>query len=290
VNLFLRVLAREANGYHQLETLFCRLDLADSVVVRTGVRGRSLDCAGDVIPADGLGPIERNLAWRAAEAFAATSGWPNDWSIEITKRIPVGGGLGGGSSDAGAVLRCLNALAPAPIAERELLRIAASLGADVPFLTLDAPLALGWGRGERLLTLPPLPSRDVALVCFPFGVSTHDAYAWIDEEPIQSSPDAIALRLADLSTWDGVARAAHNDFESVVAPRFPDIASGLAELRALAAATGDPNAIAMLAGSGATLFVLSERLSAHDVRVDGGSSRIVRTRTASRVVDVELSD
>jgi 4-diphosphocytidyl-2C-methyl-D-erythritol kinase len=184
----------------------------------------------------------------------------------------------------------LNALAPAPIAERELLRIAASLGADVPFLTLDAPLALGWGRGERLLALPPLPSRDVTLVCFPFGVSTHDAYAWIDKEPVQSSPEAIAFLLADLSTWDGVARVAHNDFEAVVAPRFPAIASGLAELRALAAAPGDPNAIALLAGSGATVFVLSERPSTYDVRPDGGSSHTLRTRTASRVVDVELSD
>ena len=86
LNLFLRVLAREANGYHQLETLFCRLELGDDVVVRTDVRGHSLSCRGDVIPAEGLGPVERNLAWRAAEAYAGATGWPNDWSIEIDKR------------------------------------------------------------------------------------------------------------------------------------------------------------------------------------------------------------
>ena len=114
LNLFLHVLAREASGYHQLETLFCRLELGDDVTVRTDVRGRSLDCTGDVIPAGGLGPTERNLAWRAAARFAEQAGWPNDWAIEITKRIPVGGGLGGGSADAGAVLRCLNAVAPTP--------------------------------------------------------------------------------------------------------------------------------------------------------------------------------
>src|SRR3954469_9617117 len=76
LNLFLRVLAREASGYHQIETLFCRLDLGDDVVVRTDVRGRSLSCSGDVIPAEGLGPVERNLAWRAAEAYADATGWP----------------------------------------------------------------------------------------------------------------------------------------------------------------------------------------------------------------------
>src|SRR5262245_8589530 len=108
VNLFLRVLAREANGYHQLETLFCRLELGDDVAVRVGVGGRSLDCTGGVLPPDGLGPVERNLAWRAAVMYAEATGWPNDWAIEIAKRIPVGGGLGGGSADAGAVLRCLN--------------------------------------------------------------------------------------------------------------------------------------------------------------------------------------
>src|SRR5215510_3694251 len=88
VNLFLRVLAREASGYHQLETLFCRLDLGDDVVVRTNGRGRSLDCTGDVIPPNGLGPVEWNLAWRAATAYADATGWPNDFAIEIEKRIP----------------------------------------------------------------------------------------------------------------------------------------------------------------------------------------------------------
>jgi hypothetical protein len=176
----LRVLAREASGYHQLETLFCRLELGDAVTIRTDVRGRSFDCTGDVIPPAGLGVTERNLAWRAAVAYTDATGWPNEWAIEIVKTIPVGGGLGGGSADAGAVLRCLNALAPSPLAVHELLALAGPLGADVPFLCIDDPLALAWGRGERMLALPPLPSRAVTLVCFPFGVSTPDAYGWLD--------------------------------------------------------------------------------------------------------------
>jgi len=290
VNLFLRVLAREADGYHQLETLFCRLELGDDVVVRTGGRGRSLECKGDVVPAEGLGPVERNLAWRAAEAYVAATGWPNDWSIEIEKRIPVGGGLGGGSADAGAVLRCLNALAPAPVSLAELLALAASLGADVPFLSLEAPLALAWGRGERLLPLSALTSRDVLLVCFPFGVNTRDAYAWLDDERDVTAPEAASFSLEVLSSWDGVARLAHNDFEAVVAGRHVDIASALAALRAFTAKSGDESAIALLAGSGATVFALADHLPMHDAHITGAPSRTVRTRTAGRVVDVEVSD
>src|SRR5687767_4738103 len=98
VNLALRILAREASGFHGLETLFCRLALGDVLTVRAREDGaRSLD--SDVA----TGPVERNLAWRAAVAYQERTGWPRGFAIEIAKRVPVGGGLGGGSADAGAV-------------------------------------------------------------------------------------------------------------------------------------------------------------------------------------------
>src|SRR3954471_8595902 len=101
LNLLLRVLAREASGYHSIETVFLRLDLGDDVCVRI-TSGRSLECNGPAMPADGLGAVEKNLAFRAGLAYAEATGWPSGFSIELTKRIPVGGGLGGGSADAGA--------------------------------------------------------------------------------------------------------------------------------------------------------------------------------------------
>jgi 4-diphosphocytidyl-2-C-methyl-D-erythritol kinase len=289
VNLALRVLAREASGYHQLETLFCRLELGDDVLVRTDVDGRSIDCRGDAIPAVGLGPVERNLAWRAAAAYASATGWPNDFAIEVTKRIPVGGGLGGGSADAGAVLRCLNALAPSPLATDALVALGASLGADVPFLTSDATLALAWGRGERLLALPALPPRDVVLVTFPFGISTPDAYGWLDAAPTVASSPAALLQLDALRSWGGIRRLAHNDFETVVAPRFADIRAALHMLWAGARETGDADAFALLAGSGATVFLVGGATSPSISFPHGATSQIVRTRTASRVVAVEVS-
>jgi len=288
VNLVLRVLARETSGYHQLETLLCRLELGDDVVVRTNVTGRALECAGD-IPPEGLGPTERNLAWRAAAAYADATGWPNAWAIEITKRVPVGGGLGGGSADAGAVLRCLNALSPTPVSEAALVALASGLGADVPFLTLDAPLALGWGRGERLLTLQPLPSRPALLVCFPFGVSTPSAYGWLDTDGMTGGASGLVLTAELLAAWEKVARVAHNDFEAVVAPRYHEIARMLTALRANEATRADPSRITLLAGSGATVFTIAD--GARDMSLTHGPAlRIVHTRTANRVVAVEVSD
>jgi len=290
VNLFLRVLAREADGYHQIETLFCRLELGDDVAVRVGVGGRSLDCAGDALPTEGLGPVERNLAWRAAVMYADATGWPNDWSIEIAKRIPVGGGLGGGSSDAGAVLRCLNRLAPSPLSDDELVALAAPLGADVPFLTTGDPLAVGWGRGERLLALPPLPGRAVMLVCFPFGVPTPDAYGWLDAHETVQPRRAARLDLESLTTWAGIARLAHNDFETVVVPRYPEIERALDQLRVRSVRDQDRDGITLLAGSGATVFAVSDARAEAMTAPHGTSVRLLHTRTASRVVAVEVSD
>jgi 4-diphosphocytidyl-2-C-methyl-D-erythritol kinase len=290
VNLFLRVLAREAGGYHQLETLFCRLELGDEVVVRTNVRGRSLDCVGDAVREASLGPVERNLAWRAAVAYVDAAGWPNDWSIEIVKHVPIGGGLGGGSADAGAVLRCLNALAPSPLSTADLLALATPLGADVPFLTLDTPLALAWGRGERMLALPCLPSRNVTLACFPFGVSTPAAYGWLDEEPTPQLHTARVVAVADLTSWAGAAARAHNDFERVVVPRFARIAETLATWRASLHDERDESAFAMLAGSGSTVFAVADRDMPPPDAGGGGEVRVVATRTATRVVGVEASD
>ena len=136
VNLLLRVLAREDSGYHGIETIFLRLSLADDVVVRVGedIRGRSLDCDGDAIPEGGLGPAEDNLAYRAACAYGDATGWPSTFAIEVTKKIATGAGLGGGSADAGAVLRALDVMSPSPLGKR-LAELAPSLGADVAFMT-----------------------------------------------------------------------------------------------------------------------------------------------------------
>lgn len=280
INLRLRVLAREASGYHQLETIFCRLELADEIRVRAGARGRALDCRG----AD-CGPTERNLAWRAAMALRDAGG-PDAFAIEIEKRIPVGGGLGGGSADAGAVLRALNALSEHRQSPERLMSLAVSLGADVPFATATHPYALAWGRGERMLELDPPPPATVWLAVPAFAVSTAEAYGWLAESRDDVAPRARTLARAELSRWSSLAALAENDFEPVVERRHPS----LAELRGAFRASGAR--LALLSGSGSAVFGVFDDASRGEevapTRFEALGARLMRTRTAVAVDDVAL--
>jgi 4-diphosphocytidyl-2-C-methyl-D-erythritol kinase len=280
VNLLLRVLAREATGYHQLETFFARIELADSVRVAAGTGARELVCTGMDV-----GPVEQNLAWRAATAFSESAGWPRGFQITIDKRIPIGGGLGGGSADAGAVLRALNALAPKPLAADALATLAFQLGADVPFLTSDAPLALAWGRGERLLGLRSLPAREVILALPAFGVATAAAYGWLAESRAHAAQIApAALSIDDLDRWDAVARLAINDLEPVVASRHPEIAACVEALSAAGAR------IARMSGSGSSVFGVFDRRPPPEIAGLPAGTRVVHTSTSTSVAAVRLLD
>ena len=276
INLGLRVLAREAGGYHQLETVFARLTLADILEVRISDGERKLDVTGG-----DTGPLAKNLALRAALGFINATGWPPGFSISLQKNIPIGAGLGGGSADAGAVLRALNALAPHPVGESELLRMAAPLGADVPFLTSSAALALAWGRGERLLRLPPLPSRHVALVQPGFTVSTADAYAWLDAARNATPVSPHLVGAEQFASWESLAPFTENDFEPVVAKRHAGLAGVVESLRSAGAS------IARMTGSGSTVygvFTLKPDAKALGARVPG---TVIVTSTAQTVAEVE---
>jgi 4-diphosphocytidyl-2-C-methyl-D-erythritol kinase len=289
INLFLRVLAREVDGYHSIETLFLRLDLGDVVRLRVSANPeRSIDCYGVGIAAADLGPPEENLAYRAAAAYVDVAGWPNGFAIEIEKLIPVGGGLGGGSADAAAVLRALDALAPDPIGGGALAQIAGRLGADVPFMVSDSACALGWGRGERLLHLRPPPPRDLELLVPRFGVSTKWAYEQLAASRGEAKPRPMIYRAAQLSSWDHLTAIAINDLEPVVMGRHPEIGACVAALRASGAR------IAMMSGSGSTVFgVVDETVRGGDESPRGSAAvtsavaTSLRTRTSNRVVGVE---
>lgn len=253
VNLALRVLAREESGFHQIETVFQRLALADLVTVRQSA-SRTLDVRfAEGTRITDLGPVEQNLAWRAADAYAAIAGSPRGWAIEIEKRIPVGGGLGGGSADAAAVLRALDALAARPLGTSALVDIAARLGADVAFLASDSELALAWGRGERMLDLPPLAPAAVLLVVPDFGVHTGHAYAALAAHRAAGGVQAGATWRSprSLGSWSAVAADAVNDFEPVVFEQHPALATVRAQLAGL-----PQTVLAMMSGSGSTLFAV----------------------------------
>ena len=246
VNLFLRVLAREADGFHGIETLFCRLSLADEIeATRTAEPGVTLD-AGD---ATGLGPPAENLAVRAARLVLDATGNRFGVHLRLTKRIPVRAGLGGGSSDAAAALIAANALAGNAIPRHELLQLAARLGSDVPFFLSGAPLALAWGHGERLLRLPPLPAAAALVLAPPVPVATPDAYGWVDEARASGlRRGAVALELDGLRSWGDVGRMAGNDFESPVFARHGEVRA------AFEALAGTHPVVCRMSGSGSALF------------------------------------
>ena len=246
LNLFLRVLSREADGFHGIETLFCRVSLADELTVERTVAGVTLES-----DATDLGPAEENLAVRAARMVLEATGRRFGVRIALTKRIPVGAGLGGGSSDAAAALLAVNSLANNAVPRHELLQLAARLGSDVPFLVSGAPLALAWGRGDRLIRLPPLPPAPVLLVAPPRPVATAEAYGWLDAGRTgPSRRGALALDLEALATWGDIGRMAGNDFESPVFERRPELRA------AFEALAGTHPLVCRMTGSGSCLFAV----------------------------------
>jgi 4-diphosphocytidyl-2-C-methyl-D-erythritol kinase len=245
VNLFLRILAREESGYHGLETLFCAVSLADTVTVRRGAPGIRLAVDGGV----DTGPAERNLAVRATERFHRELGEAAAVDIHLTKRIPSAAGLGGGSSDCAATLRALNALHGEPFDRAVLLGMAIELGSDVPFFLCGSPLALAWSRGERLLSLPPLPTRPVVIAHPGVAMATPDAFRRVAElRGGGYQPRSRSVPLEQLMDWAAVAALAENDFQPVVAEQIPLIAEAVDALRDSGAS------VALMAGSGSSVF------------------------------------
>ena len=247
VNLLLRVLAREADGFHGLETLLCLVSLADTVrAERTEQSGVTL-----VVEGADLGPADQNLAVRAAHLVLGATGHRFGVHLTLTKQIPVRAGLGGGSSDAAAALHAVNHLAHHAVPRHELLQLGARLGSDVPFFVMGIPLALGWGHGERLLQLPPLAPAPALLVTPPQGVTTADAYAWVDTaRQTAGRRGAVALDLEALSRWGDIGRMAGNDFESAVFERLPGVHA------AYEALAGTRPLLCRMSGSGSTVFAV----------------------------------
>ena len=285
INLALRVLGKDTDGYHAVETVFLRLELGDDIEIRTTNGKRSLKCyeMRDW-------PPERNLAYRAAALFADETGWPKGFEIEIEKNIPVGGGLGGGSADAAAVLRILNGLAPKPISDEALLNLGGVLGSDVPFLASDYAMALAWGRGDKLLRLDPLPLRDVQLFFPPFGIDTAQAYALLDESRGDTSSKSPELTTEMFANWDSAAKNSVNDFEPVIRPRWP-------EIDALLTRGAQSGVFHRMSGSGSTVFKVAgvnarraeSKSSVASPDVPAGTRSII-TRTSTSVVQIELLD
>jgi 4-diphosphocytidyl-2-C-methyl-D-erythritol kinase len=292
INLSLQVVGARSDGYHELRTTFQSLALHDTLTCRARPGPFHIVCDDEACPAG-----ESNLVWRAAEglwASAGRRGMLRDVAVRISKRIPIAAGLGGGSSDAAAAIRALAALWRVELGAARARRLAAALGADVPFF-LDGGTALGVGRGDLLRRLADAPPAWVTLVVPSFGVSTADAYRWFDElvtpvaRPFPPSREASADRRSlggggqgrDPRGTESPALLAQlqNDLEAPVAARHPEIAHLVEAFRDKGASH------AAMSGSGSSVFGLFDRragASAAARAVAGRGRRVIVTRTVDR--------
>ncbi len=270
LNLWLHVMAREESGYHTIETLFHRIELADDIVVALAPAGeRTIICSEDV------GAPHENLAFRAAQLYCEPIEWTTGFHIEITKRIPAGGGLGGGSADAAATLLALNLMSPSPRSERVLSDLGGRLGADVPYLLTGAPKALAWGHGDRMLKLPALPQKHVALVVPAYGIGTPEVFESLWHEHFNHPGQ---LEVSDLTSWSRIAELSRNDLgRSLVIQKHTQLADSIVALRAAGAV------MAEMTGSGSVVFGIFDSEPDAVALEAATGCRVVLTRTAINV-------
>jgi 4-diphosphocytidyl-2-C-methyl-D-erythritol kinase len=246
VNLRLDVLGRRTDGYHELRTIFQAISLHDVLVLEKMRKpGIDLRILGD----DQLAgePGKDNLVYRALDELGREIGLTHGVRAVLTKRIPVGRGLGGGSSDAAAALVGLLRLTGKHVEVARLLEIASGLGADVPFF-LHGGRALGIGRGTEIYPLPDTPRREILVVSpYDIAVPTKDAYQWLSEELTKGDDPTKLIRFCALC-WSPQGGALSNDFEAAVFPRYPRLDAIKRELLRQGAAE------ASLAGSGSAVF------------------------------------
>jgi 4-diphosphocytidyl-2-C-methyl-D-erythritol kinase len=272
INLNLAVLGARPDGYHELKTVFQSLALHDTLRFERTGKPLSMDCTTPGVPSD-----ERNLVWQAARLVWQTAGRGGEPSghVHLTKRIPVQGGLGGGSADAAAALIGWNRLWEAGLSADQLRELAWRLGADVPFF-LCAGTAVGLNRGDHVQPLADPAPRWVVLVMPRFGVSTPQAFRWWDED----GGTAVASGQAGATPATGDPLAVFNDLEPPVSRRHPQ----LVEIRDRLVRAGA--CAAAMTGSGSTMFGLfdTER-QAGTAGGELGDARwhVVLTRTATRL-------
>jgi 4-diphosphocytidyl-2-C-methyl-D-erythritol kinase len=236
VNLTLRVLGRREDGFHEIETLMAPVTLADRLEITVrGEPGIRLTCSDASVPSD-----SSNLAHRAAAVFTEHTGLRCGVDIHLEKNIPHGAGLGGGSSDAAAVLVALDRLLETKLPTGELERLAATIGSDIPFFIRCQP-AVCRGRGEIIEAFEGLPPGDILLVKPPFPIPTPWAYqAWAASEKNR----------ATLQQFHG-SIPLMNDLEAPVFSKYlllPVLKAALREQDGVSAA--------MMSGSGSTIFAI----------------------------------
>ncbi|OBQ55650.1 4-(cytidine 5'-diphospho)-2-C-methyl-D-erythritol kinase [Halodesulfovibrio spirochaetisodalis] len=252
INLHLEITGVRENGYHELDTLFFPLPKPFDTITITKApadSGLILECPALDIPA------EKNIIYKSWEKYAAQTGWKPDLSVHVEKGIPDGAGLGGGSSDAAAVLNYLNTYCPAPLSAEKLNTLAASIGADVPFFLNNIP-AHATGIGDELTPSDiSLAGYSLVLICPDISISTPWAFAAWDKAMLRNNAcnnkkDILTTHPPEDRKHSSRALWLFNSFEVVVYSAFPKLRAYKEKLMEFGAAG------AVMSGSGSSIFAL----------------------------------
>lgn len=213
INLFLKVLNRRGDGYHDIVSVMCRVGLFDTITFLFDVPTITIECSDPRVPEDAS-----NLAYKAADRFMKACGISDGVRIAIDKIIPVAAGLGGGSSNAASVLMGLNQYYDNPLPQESLVSIAREIGADVPFFVFRSP-AKATGIGDELIPLNSLPPFWVVLIYPGFEVST----AWVYKNLKLTKSEINFISCISVQTFFDLKTLLHNDLEQVTLQKFPEL-------------------------------------------------------------------
>ena len=277
INLGLEVLGTRADGYHELRTIFQAIDLHDDVVLRPRSAEITVRCEDPRVPTDGT-----NLAARAAEALRSFANRKDGVEIEITKRIPVAGGLGGGSSNAAAVLLGLDRLWKLRLGPAGLHPLAARIGADVPYF-LTGGTALGLARGDEIYPLNLQVRAQIVLVDPERPVSTAAVFRRVDAELTPRENSYTIFRFVSRHLQGSVAFGIlANDLERAALEEAPELADKVQRIRTVLTREGAQ--LASLSGSGSAYFGLFDdpsRARRARAALAAEGFRAIHTRTVS---------
>lgn len=253
INLYLDVVGKREDGYHNLETVFHSIGLHDEVLLRERSKmGITVHCDHPDVPSD-----SRNLAYRAAQSLSDVVDGFGGLEIQIHKQIPVAAGLAGGSANAAAVLHGVNELYKLGVSENALMEIGAQLGADVPFC-LHGGAAFGTGIGNILTPLPMLSEVPLILVNTGTAISTADIFKNLDISLTKQKNESIIIKTCvEKNDLVGIGKNLYNLLEVPAFFKHPELAVLKAQLSTQMGCYG-----ALMSGSGATLFALMENITA----------------------------
>lgn len=254
VNLYLKVLGRRPDGYHEILSLFQMVSLYDTLNICSLKKKNALQLEGNFDCS-----ARENLIFQAVEIFRRETGINHGWRIIVEKRIPAGAGLGGGSSDGATTLSALNTLCKNPLRPDQLIKLGLALGSDVPFF-LAAPAACIGGRGDQIQPLVPRTDINLVIIYPGFKINTAAAYRWLNikklinpgtfESGVNAGKIIKMYRYKPVNRWK-----LENTFTAAIEGRFPQISRLRKELKDLGALYSG------LSGSGPTVFAIFDRHS-----------------------------